>query len=145
MVERGGGRLKLIPVAERKKSTIQPYSRSTSANMSERSTPTNTRYTFSRSKTNFGGKHQMIVHKRTYGIGDVHTNTIESAFSLFKQGLYGTFHNVSKKHLARYCDEFSYRFNHRKEQEQMFGQTSKQVLNGKPLTYAELTSEKAES
>ena len=40
----------------------------------------------------FKGKHETINHSRTYGIGDRHTNTIENAFSLFKRGLYGTFH-----------------------------------------------------
>ena len=88
----------------------------------------------------------MIVHKRCYGIGDVHTNTIENAFSLFKRGLYGTFHKVSKKHLARYCDEFSYRFNQRKEQEKMFAATTKCLLRGEKLTYEKLTaSEVSES
>jgi hypothetical protein len=57
----------------------------------------------------FAGKQKTIDHNKAYAIGDVHTNTIESAFSLFKRGLYATFHQVSTKHLGRYCDEFSYR------------------------------------
>jgi transposase-like protein len=43
----------------------------------------------------------------------VHTNTAESFFCLLKRGHYGTFHQLSKKHLHRYCDEFSFRWNHR--------------------------------
>jgi hypothetical protein len=39
------------------------------------------------------------------------TNTIESAFSLLKRGLIGSFHRVSIKHLHRYLSEFEYRFN----------------------------------
>jgi transposase-like protein len=39
------------------------------------------------------------------------TNTAESFFSLLKRGVYGTFHQVSKKHLPRYCNEFDFRWN----------------------------------
>jgi hypothetical protein len=97
-------------------------------------------------KRKFPGKHETIDHTRTYGIGDIHTNTIENAFSLLKRGLYGTFHQVSKKHLARYCDEFSYRFNRRKEQERMFAETTKSLVNGEKLPYkALIASEVSES
>jgi hypothetical protein len=40
--------------------------------------------------------------------------------SLLKRGVYGTFHKVSIKHLGRHCNEFSFRFNRRGEQLQMF-------------------------
>jgi hypothetical protein len=40
-------------------------------------------------------------------------NTAESFFSPLKRGVYGTFHHVSKQHLPRYCDEFSFRWDHR--------------------------------
>jgi hypothetical protein len=72
----------------------------------------------------------------------VHANTIENAFSLLKRGLHGTFHQVSKKHLFRYCDEFSYRFNRRKEQANMFAETTKNLVNGERLTYDNLTASK---
>jgi transposase-like protein len=42
-----------------------------------------------------------------------HVNTCESYFSLFKRGIYGSFHHVSKEHLPRYCDEFSFRWKNR--------------------------------
>jgi len=48
-----------------------------------------------------------------YACGPVHTNNIENFWSLFKRGLIGSFHKVSIKHLHRYLDEFSYRFNGR--------------------------------
>jgi hypothetical protein len=38
----------------------------------------------------------------------------ESAFSLLKRGIYGTFHNVSRRHLHRYVAEFDFRWNARK-------------------------------
>ena len=73
-----------------------------------------------------------------YAIGDLHTNTIENAFSLLKRGVYGTFHKVSIKHLGRYCNEFSYRFNRRGEQLQMFDGTLKNLVRGEVLLYKKL-------
>lgn len=85
--------------------------------------------------------HRMIDHIRTYGEGENHTNTVESAFSLLKKGVYGTFHKVSIKHLGRYCEEFTYRFNRRGQQLEMFGETVKHLTRGKALTYNKLTSD----
>lgn len=59
------------------------------------------------------GKHQTINHSKTYAHGDVHTNTVESAFSLLKRGIVGTWHKVSAKHLPAYLDEVCFRFNNR--------------------------------
>ena len=44
---------------------------------------------------------------------NVHSNTVEGVFSLLKRGIYGVYHNVSRKHLHRYCTEFEFRYNHR--------------------------------
>jgi len=49
-----------------------------------------------------------------YVDGDIHTNTVESAFSLLKLGIVGTWHRISAKHLASYLDEMTWRFNNRK-------------------------------
>jgi transposase len=40
--------------------------------------------------------------------GSIHSNTVESAFSLLKRGIYGTFHNVSRKDLHRYVAEIRF-------------------------------------
>jgi hypothetical protein len=87
----------------------------------------------------YPGKHGTINHSRTYVSGEVHTNTVENAFSLLKRGLYGTFHQVSIKHLPRYCEEFSYRFNRRYEQSEMFDMTLRGLLREKPLQFKALT------
>jgi transposase-like protein len=59
--------------------------------------------------------HEVIYHSyKQYVNGEVHTNTIEGFWSLLKRGILGIYHYVSPKHLARYCDEFGYRFNTRK-------------------------------
>ena len=44
----------------------------------------------------------------------MNTNTAESFFALLKRGVHGTFHHISKTHLSRYCDEFSFRWDERK-------------------------------
>jgi transposase-like protein len=45
----------------------------------------------------------------------IHTNFAESYHSLLKRGLFGAFHHVSAEHLHRYVNEFSFRWNSRKE------------------------------
>lgn len=64
-------------------------------------------------------KHFTVDHSREYvRFGtDIHTNTIESAFSLLKRGIVGSFHKVSIKHLHRYLSEFEMRFNERENAE----------------------------
>jgi hypothetical protein len=59
--------------------------------------------------------HHVVNHsKREYARGDASTNAVEGFFALLKRGIIGSFHTVSKQHLGRYCDEFSYRWNYRK-------------------------------
>jgi hypothetical protein len=43
-----------------------------------------------------------------------HTNNMEGYWSILKRGIYGIYHQVSPKHLQRYCDEFAARYNTRK-------------------------------
>jgi len=143
MIERGGGRLKLVPVADTKSDILRPVvERHISELVGTIYTDEHPIYVFAL-KGEFPGKHVTINHSRTYGIGDVYTNTIENAFSLFKRGLYGTFDKISKKHLARYCDEFSFRFNQRRDQLQIFADTTKNLLFGKALQYKALTASPA--
>jgi len=88
-------------------------------------------------------RHGRINHKSgVYVKGDVHTNTVESAFSLLKRGLIGSFHQVSIKHLQRYLNEFGYRFN-RREDADLFEQTVSRMVAGKTLPYAKLVEENA--
>jgi hypothetical protein len=58
--------------------------------------------------------HKTIVHSiGEYVRGDAHTNTTEGYFSIFKRGIYGTYHHVSQTHLKRYLCEFDFRYNER--------------------------------
>lgn len=61
------------------------------------------------------GPHQFVVHQTQWVDGDVHTNFVENAWSLFKRSLVGIFHHVSAKYLQAYLDEFSFRYSHRDE------------------------------
>ena len=70
--------------------------------------------------------------------GDIHTNTVEGYFSVFKRGMRGTYQHCGEKHLHRYLAEFDFRYNNRKalgvEDE---ARAAKMVIGakGKRLTY----------
>lgn len=58
--------------------------------------------------------HETVTHSDDeYVRGDVHTNTIEGFFSIFKRGMRGVYQHCSEKHLHRYLVEFDHRYNHR--------------------------------
>jgi transposase-like protein len=59
-------------------------------------------------------RHESVDHsKYEWTRGDVHTNTLEGFFSIFKRGLIGVYQHMDKKHLDRYCAEFDFRMNNR--------------------------------
>ena len=72
-------------------------------------------------------------------IGVLHTNTVESAFSLLKRGIVGTWHRVSAKHHPAYLDEMTWRFNNRKNSF-LFRDTLKRMLNADNLEFKEITA-----
>lgn len=86
----------------------------------------------------YAGGHQVVCHSaREYVRGDAHTNTAEGVFSLIKRGMYGVYHNVSKRHLHRYLAEFDFRYNTRTVDD---GERVRQAVNGaagKRLMYRE--------
>ncbi|CCJ08544.1 IS1595 family transposase [Methylocystis sp. SC2] len=60
--------------------------------------------------------HATVKHSaKEYVRGDVHTNTIEGYFSVFKRGMKGVYQHCSEKHLHRYLKEFDFRYNNRSE------------------------------
>ena len=61
------------------------------------------------------GGHTLNYHRRKeYVRGKVHTNTIEGAWSHLKRSIMGTYHRPSREHLSKYCAEFEYNYNTRK-------------------------------
>jgi transposase-like protein len=65
--------------------------------------------------------HATIDHARgQYVIGAIHTQTIEGFWSIFKRGVVGTFHKMSRKYMPLYVAEFQFRYNNR-ENADIFG------------------------
>ena len=84
-------------------------------------------------------KHRVVNHTaKQYVVGDFHTNSVESAFSLLKRGIIGTWHKVSAKHLQAYLNEMTWRFDNRKNPF-LFRDTILRLLNSGNLEYKELT------
>src|SRR5229473_867458 len=90
----------------------------------------------------------FMMHRIRFGMADhskgeyakpdgTHSNTVESAFSLLKRGIYGTFHNVSRKHLHRYVAEFDFRWNARKVDDGERLARAVRSAEGKRLRYRE--------
>src|ERR1700730_354436 len=58
--------------------------------------------------------HESVSHKADeYVRGDVHTNTAENFYSVFKRGMKGVYQHCSEKHLHRYVAEFDFRYSNR--------------------------------
>ncbi len=92
-------------------------------------------------KDSFKG-HEAVVHDNDEFVrGIYHTNSIEGVFSLLKRGIIGIYHQVSPKHLSRYCDEFSYRYNSRDMKDKHRFVLSVQRIEGR-LDYKTLTGKK---
>jgi transposase-like protein len=90
--------------------------------------------------TAFAAKHKTIKHKaKIYVDGEVHTNTVESAFSLLKRGIVGTWHRISAKHLSAYLQEMEFRFNRRKNPH-LFTDTLRHMVTASTLTFEALTA-----
>lgn len=84
-------------------------------------------------------EHRKVNHsKNEYVVDGFTTNGIESYFATLKRGHYGTYHYMSKKHLHRYCDEFSFRFNTRTITESERFEKSLGNAHGRRLTYKKL-------
>jgi hypothetical protein len=59
-------------------------------------------------------EHGVVRHSSgEYGRGEVHTNTIEGYFSIFKRGMKGIYQHCGKQHLHRYLAEFDFRYSNR--------------------------------
>jgi transposase-like protein len=84
--------------------------------------------------------HESVDHsKGEYVRGDVHTNTLEGYFSVFKRGLVGIYQHIDERHVDRYLAEFDFRQNTRAKLGIDDGQRAEIALQGakgKRLTYA---------
>jgi transposase-like protein len=84
-------------------------------------------------------RHGSVNHgKGEYGRGEIHTNTIEGYFSIFKRGMKGIYQHCDKAHLHRYLAEFDFRYSNREALGCDDGERTNRALagiRGKRLTY----------
>jgi transposase-like protein len=85
-------------------------------------------------------RHDSVNHKAEEWVrGDVHTNGMESGWSLFKRSIVGAYHHLSEKHLPAYLDEAAFRFNNRKNPH-LFRDTLRELLTTEALPYKKLVA-----
>lgn len=84
--------------------------------------------------------HEVVMHSENEYVrpGNIHTNSIEGFWSQLKRGIIGVYHQVSPKHLHRYCHEFGYKYNTRQIKDVLRFEDAIKNINGKRLTYANL-------
>lgn len=86
-----------------------------------------------------GYKHEAVDHSKfEWARGDVHTNTLEGYFSIFKRGLTGIYQHCGSQHLHRYLAEFDFRFNNRSKlgiEDAERANNALRGIGGKRLTY----------
>jgi len=140
-IRQRGGDLRFFNAQDVKAGTLAQYVRETvSEDVDVIVTDELNTYPTAFRDTPFADRHKTINHKaKVYVDGDVHTNTAESAFSLLKRGIIGTWHRISAKHLASYLDEMSFRFNRRKDAN-LFMDTLRHMVTAPALSFERLTA-----
>lgn len=85
-------------------------------------------------------RHETVNHHAEEWVrADVHTNTVEGVWSLFKRSIVGSYHQLSEKHMDAYLDEMAWRFNQR-HNPYLFRDTLIRLLKAETLEYKELTA-----
>jgi transposase-like protein len=83
-------------------------------------------------------RHETVDHNIEEWVrADVHTNTVEGVWSLFKRSIVGSYHQLSAKHMDSYLDEMAWRFNNR-DNAYLFRDTLIRLVNAETLEYKEL-------
>jgi transposase-like protein len=90
-------------------------------------------------------RHETVNHSaEEWVVGDVHTNSIEGVWSLFKRSIVGAFHKISLKHLDAYLQEQEFRINNRDNQH-AFRDVMLRLMSKSALRYSRLTASAAEA
>lgn len=83
-------------------------------------------------------KHEFVNHAADEWVrGQIHTNTVESVWSLFDRSVIGAYHKLSVKHLPAYLDEAAFRWNNRSNAF-LFRDTIMALVAGETLTFRKL-------
>ena len=84
-------------------------------------------------------EHGAVNHTaEEYVRGDIHTNTVEGYYSIFKRGMKGVYQHCAEKHLHRYLAEFDFRYSNRVRlgvNDEARSVKALQGITGKRLTY----------
>jgi transposase-like protein len=135
LVERGGS-VRSIHVEHADKSTINVIVVGNIAREAKLHTDESRLYN---DVTKHVASHDTVHHASgEYVRGDVHTNTVEGVFSVFKRGMKGTYQHCAEKHLHRYLAEFDFRYNNRIAvgvNDQARADNALKGIVGKRLTY----------
>ncbi len=138
LVDRETGRAKSIVVDDLTKKTVVAILRENVAK--EATVHTDEAYHYKGIAADFAG-HDFVRHSADeYVRGDVHTNTIEGFFSIFKRGMKGVYQHCGKKHLHRYMAEFDFRYSNRAAldvSDVLRADIALLGVKGKRLTYAQ--------
>jgi len=137
LVDRDSGRCRFFHVEKASGANVQPI---VMKNLSrEARLMTDENYMYRRIGRAFA-EHSSVHHARDeYVRGDVTTNSIEGAFSIFKRGMKGIYQHCAEKHLHRYLAEFEFRYSYREATGCNDTDRSTNALRGvvgKRLTYA---------
>jgi transposase-like protein len=135
LVERGG-RIRTFHVAVANKDNVTKIVRDNIAKETRLHTDESRLYTGS---DEHFLTHETVKHSgREYVRDDVHTNTAEGYFSIFKRGMKGVYQHCGEKHLHRYLAEYDFRYNHREALGFDDGERTARAIKGaagKRLTY----------
>ncbi|MCL4798131.1 MAG: IS1595 family transposase [Burkholderiales bacterium] len=141
LVDRTTGRAISMVVDDVKASTLAPLIKANVAREARLITDEAAYYTIVGREF---AEHGVVRHQAgEYGRGDIHTNTIEGYFSIFKRGMKGVYHHCGHHHLNRYLAEFDFRYNNRKAlgiEDRERAEILLRGVKGRRLTY-ETTSE----
>ena len=136
LVERNSGKCRMFYVKGGAGNLIQPIVRDNLAREARLMTDEATMY---RTIGRDFAEHSAVKHcRKEYVRGDVTTNTVEGAFSIFKRGMKGVYQHCAEKHLHRYLAEFEFRYSNREANGFNDGDRNAEALKGitgKRLTY----------
>ena len=136
LVDRSTGRAKSLVVDDLRAKTLVPILKENIAKEATIYTDEAGQYTH---LDRYFEDHDFVRHGAgEYVRGDVHTNTIEGYFSIFKRGMKGVYQHCAKKHLHRYASEFEFRYNHRSAlgvEDSLRAEHVLSSVKGKRLTY----------
>ncbi len=111
LVDRSTGRARSIVVDDLKATTLVPILRENIAK--EAIVYTDEAGQYNKLADDFAA-HDFVRHSaEEYARGNIHTNTIEGYFSIFKRGMKGIYQHCAKKHLHRYMAEYDFRYSNR--------------------------------